>query len=141
MSENTSSNSSSRVAQPLDRHTERRARRDERRSTLSGRTGLAGIALIMLGLIYMLQNMGALHLNNGWALFILLPAIGSLVTAYGSYHHHGRWTAAGRGALISGLILTAVTAFFLLDVEWSKWWPLLLVLFGIGTLMNELLPG
>ncbi len=139
MSENTSSNSS--VAQPIDRHAERRARRDDRRATRTGGTWLAGTALIMLGLIYMLQNMGALHLNNGWALFILLPATGSLASAYGLYHRHGRWTAAGRGALIGGLMLMAVTVFFLLDVEWIKWWPLLLVLFGIGALMNELLPG
>ncbi len=132
MSENTSANSS--VAQPIDRHAERRAAR-------GGSAWLAGAALIMLGALFMLQNMGALHLNNAWALFILLPATGSLASAYGLYRRHGRWTAAGRGALISGLILMAVTVFFLLDVEWSKWWPVLLVLFGMGALMNELLPN
>jgi hypothetical protein len=50
-------------------------------------------------------------------------------------------TAAGRGALISGLTLTAVTVFFLLDLEWNKWWPLLLIFVGIGALVNELLPN
>jgi hypothetical protein len=129
------SNSSTPVSpQPLDRRAQRRARR------ASGGTWLAGAGLILLGVTFMLQTMGALQLNNWWALFMLLPAMGSFATAYGSYHSQGRLTATSRGALISGLVLTAITAFFLFDLAWGQLWPLLLILAGIGALINALLP-
>ena len=127
-------------SQPIDRRAERRARREERRAARAGGAWLIGATLIVLGLLFMLQNAGALQLNNWWALFILLPAIGSFATAYGSYRSQGRLTAAGRGALIGGLVLTAIAAFFLFDLAWGKLWPLLLILAGIGALINALLP-
>jgi len=129
------------VPQPLDRRAARRARRAERRAARYGGAWLVGAALIILGVIFMLQNMGALQLNNWWALFFLLPAAGSFATAYGSYRNQGRFTATSRGALIGGLVLTALAALFLFDLDWGKLWPVLLILAGIGALVNALLPG
>lgn len=88
----------------------------------------------------MLQNMGTLVINNWWALFILLPALGSFATAYGAYRNNGgRLNALARGSLISGLIFTAIAAFFLFNLDWFKLWPLLLILVGLGALVNALL--
>jgi hypothetical protein len=148
MNDNTPTDSNS--SQPTDwisgrmeRRMERVQRRAERRAAryAGGGAWLPGIALIVLGAIFMLQNMGALQISNWWALFILLPALGSFATAYGAYRNNGgRLNAMARGSLIGGLVLTAIAAFFLLDLDWGKLWPLLLILAGIGALLNALLP-
>jgi len=52
---------------------------------LRGHGGSGGLiiggALIVFGLIIMLQNMGLMYLQNWWALFILIPAFGSFAAA------------------------------------------------------------
>jgi len=129
---------SARAARRMDRvqrHAERRAAR-----YAGGGVWLGGIALIILGVIFMLQNMGAMHIQNWWALFILLPALGSFATAYGAYRNNGgRLNALARGSLISGLVFTAIAAFFLFNLDWVKLWPLLLILVGLGALASGLM--
>jgi peptidoglycan/LPS O-acetylase OafA/YrhL len=116
--------------------------RAERRAAryTGGGAWIVGVALIALGAIFMLQNMGTVLIHNWWALFILLPALGSFATAYGAYRNSGRLTVVARSSLIGGLILTAIAGFFLLDLDWARWWPTLLILVGIGALTNAVLP-
>ena len=126
----------------MERRMARVQRRAERRAAryAGGGTWLVGMALIILGGVFMLQNMGTVLIHNWWALFILLPALGSFATAYGAYRNSGRLTMVARSSLIGGLILTAIAGFFLLDLDWARWWPTLLILVGIGALTNATLP-
>ena len=140
----TSSQPTDWRAERLARHAERAQRRAERRAAryTGGGAWLIGAALIILGAIFMLQNVGAMRIQNWWALFILLPAMGSFATAYGAYRNNGgRLNALARGSLIGGLVFTAIAAFFLLNLDWVKLWPLLLILVGIGALASALLGG
>ena len=139
----TDSNNTSNSSQPTDRYSERAQRRAERRAARGNNSGawLAGVALIAFGVIIMLQNMGALQLHNWWAVFILLPALGSFAAAYGAYRANGgRLNTTARGSIIGGLIFTAIAAFFLFDLNSSLFWPVLFILAGIGLLVNTLLP-
>ena len=43
---------------------------------------IAGGVLILIGIVFIVQNVAGVTLNNWWALFILIPAIGLLVTTY-----------------------------------------------------------
>ena len=141
MSDNFQPDSTS--SQPVDRRTEHTQRRAERRAARSAGGGawIAGVALIAFGVIIMLQNMGALQLHNWWALFILLPALGSFAAAYGAYRTNGgRLNTTARGSIIGGLIFTAIAALFLFDLNSSLFWPVLLILAGVGLLVNTLLP-
>ncbi len=127
----------------MERHMARRQYRAERRAAryAGGGAWVAGLILIALGGLFMLQNMGMLVVHNAWALLILIPAAGSFATAFGSYRlNGGRLNAMARGSIISGLIFVAITSFFLFDLDWSRWWPTLLILAGIGALTNALLP-
>lgn len=129
--------------EPVNRREARRQRRRERFADPSrGGMLIAGVVLILLGGAFLLQSMGFLiiSLKNWWALFILIPAIGALETAWRMYRSAGnRLTAPARGSLLVGLVLTGVTAGFLLGINWAYFGPILIILAGIGILLNSAL--
>jgi hypothetical protein len=137
------------ISQPepeyLSRREERWRRREERRAARGGRSGgawIGGAILIALGIIFLLQNLGAATLENWWALFILIPAVGAFGNAWRSYQAAGgHLTASARGSLIGGFALTMVAAIFLFNLSWGLLGPLLIILVGIGLLLNAFLPG
>jgi hypothetical protein len=130
-----------------DRALRRAARaqyRAERRAAryAGGGAFVGGVALIAFGVIIMLQNMGMVQLYNWWALFILLPAFGSFAAAYGAYRTNGRrLNAAVRGSFMGGLLLTTIAAVFLFGLNFSLLLPVILIVAGLGMLLNTVLPG
>jgi hypothetical protein len=119
-----------------ERHAERARWRAEHHGGWGG-PWIAGAVLIVVGLVLLAQNFGLPMLNNWWALFILIPAVSSLAAAWGMYQaNDSHLTAGARSALISGIILTAITAAFLFNLNWGLLWPLLLILAGIAALLN-----
>jgi hypothetical protein len=127
-------------AEPLSRREERHMRREARRQ--GGSPLIGGLVLIALGLIFLLQNFGGMYLQNWWALFILIPAVGAFSNTWRVYQETGgHLTAPARGSLIIGLVLSMVTAIFLFNLNWSLLGPALLILAGIGVLINAALPG
>ena len=102
---------------------------------------MIGAILILVGLFVMLDNLTGFTLKNWWALLILIPALGAFGNAWRAYQKDGRISAPARGALISGFILMMVTAFFLFELNWTILGPVLLILVGVGLLVNVLLPG
>ena len=123
------------------RRAERAARREERHAR-RGSSGawVGGVVLIVLGLIFLLQNVRGFYLNNWWALFILIPAFGSFVDAWNRYREAGRLSRRVRGAFISGCVLLLVTATFLFNWNWGLVLPILLIIWGVTILFNSLLP-
>ncbi|MBE0699903.1 MAG: hypothetical protein IH586_23505 [Anaerolineaceae bacterium] len=129
---------------PLSRHEERQMRREARREARyqSGGAWIGGAVLIGLGIIILMQNFGALYLQNWWALFILIPAVGAFGNTWRAYQGAGgRMTAQARGSLIGGLVLSMVAVIFLFNLSWGLLGPAILVLAGVGILINALLPG
>ena len=129
----------------MNRHEERMRRREERWAARGGRGSgawVGGAILVILGLVFLLQNMGIFVVNNWWALFILLPAIGAFAAAWRNYQTAGnRLTGAARGSLIGGVVLTMVAAAFLFNLNWPVVGPILIILAGIGLLLNAFLPA
>ena len=130
-------------SEPFDRHEARRQRREERLADPSRGGGwVAGIILIVLGAAFLFRNTGILTIPfvNWWALFILIPAIGSLDSAIRIYHRAGnQLTAAARGSLLVGLVLTFITIMFLFDISWTFFGPILIILVGLGIILNATL--
>ncbi len=95
-----------------------------------------GGILIVIGVFMLLQNLTGLNWGNWWALFILIPAAGSFASAWKLYEAHGTIDAAVRGPLVGGILLLFVFAMFFFGFNWSLFWPVLLILAGIGALIG-----
>ena len=128
-----------------DRHEARRQRRAERRESRGipgGSIWVVGLILIVLGGAFLMQNMGTFNIpfTNWWALFILIPAFGSLDRAYRAYKQAGnQFTAFVRSSLFAGLILTMVAGMFLFNLNWTFFGPIILILVGMGILANNMI--
>lgn len=104
----------------------------------SSRGWIGGAVLILLGAYFLLQNFGIAQIDNWWALFILIPAIGSFATAWSSYQRNGgRMNSSVRGSLVGGLILTLVTATFLFNLDWALVVPGFLIIIGLSLLVSN----
>ena len=124
------------------RRLERAARREERHAQRGTNSGawVGGIILILLGVIFLLQNIRGIYLNNWWALFILIPAFSSFGDAWNNYRQAGRLSRRVRGGLVSGCVFLLITATFLLNWNWGVVLPVLLIIWGVTLLLNSLLP-
>jgi hypothetical protein len=116
-----------------------RASRREWRHSI-GQSWVGGLVLITLGIILLLEKFSPIHSDHWWALLILIPAIGSFITAWNFHHQTGRLTRPARGALFGGLILVMIAATFLFDWNWELTLPILLIVAGISALINSMLP-
>ncbi len=128
--------------EPLDRHEARRQRFESRREVFGGSSSvswIAGLILILVGVGFLLQNMGtfSIALNNWWALFILFPALGAFETAQRIYRKAGnQFTASARSSFLVGVIISLVVVIFLFDLDWNIFGPILIILGGVGMIFN-----
>jgi hypothetical protein len=124
------------------RRAERWARREARWHRRAGRPygWIGGAILILLGVVFLLQNLNITFLANWWALFILIPAFGAFVAAWESYQNNGRLTRGGAGSLAGGVLLAILALAFLLNLNVALFWPLLFIAGGLVLLGTALLP-
>lgn len=104
-----------------------------------GDTWIGGLVLITVGLIMLVTTMTDYTLNNWWALFILIPAFGSLGHAVSVYRTQGRLGSEGRGSIMGALVMFFVAAAFLFNMNWGTIWPYFLIVPGIGLLISAFL--
>ena len=96
------------------------------------------MTLIVIGVVFLIQNYAGIEIGNWWALFILIPASATLARAWTAWRS-GMHAGAVSGPLVGGLIMLAAAAIFLFALEWGKVWPVFLILIGIGALAPSLL--
>lgn len=127
----------------FSRREERLARRAERRvdRRAGGLGWLTGLILIVIGVLYLLDNFGYLpDVANWWALFILLPAVAMLSAALGAYRRNGgQWAPAMVGPLLGGLLLGGLSAALLFGFDYGWLWPLFLIAGGLLLLAGTFL--
>jgi hypothetical protein len=139
---------STETPEPKSWREERWERRQARRAAIGSQTRggalVAGLLLVLLGVIFLLQNSGYyfISLKNWGALFILIPAVGAFDRAYRIYRYEGnQLTAPARAALIIGLVLLLITLIILFNLNWSIWGPALIILVGISLLFGSFFPN
>jgi hypothetical protein len=102
-----------------------------------GNAWIAGLVLIGIGVIFLLNQFTPLDLDNWWALFILIPALAAFGNAWRTRQTRGSFGREGRGSLIGGFVLTFVAAVFLFELDWGVMWPVFLILAGVGVLLGS----
>ena len=124
------------------RRAEHEARREEHRQRHAGRPygWFGGTVLIVLGVVFLLRNLGIPFLENWWALFILIPAFWCFVGAWEIYQANSHLTRRAGSSLTMGILLTLLSAVFLFNVTLGLFWPVLLIVGGLVLLGMGLLP-
>lgn len=98
---------------------------------------IGGVVLIAIGLIFLLSNtIEGFHINNWWALFILIPAVVNFGNAWRNYQSDGQLSRSVRGSLTGGIILTLIASAFLFNLDWGLIWPLFLIVGGLSAVMG-----
>lgn len=96
---------------------------------------LPGLVLILLGAIFLAENYFGTTLHNWWALFILIPALSTLATAYALWRDGH--TDGAIGSFIAGIGFLILTALFLLDLPIGQLWPVFLIVAGVALLIGR----
>ena len=100
-----------------------------------------GAVLIILGLVFLVQNLTGFRLDNWWALFILIPAVAAFANAWRAYQlNDRRINGQVTSSVVGGLFPLLVALIFLFDLDWGRIWPLFLILGGIALLLSRLAP-
>lgn len=119
------------------RREERRARHADRNAWANG-APIGALVLIALGLVLFLQNFGVNLPDNWWAFFLLIPAVGSFVTAQRHYQaNNGNIDGEIIGLMISGTIFTALFAAFYFHFDWGYFGPIVLIAIGLGIIARQ----
>ncbi|MBU6416906.1 MAG: hypothetical protein KJS83_07040 [Xanthomonadaceae bacterium] len=96
------------------------------------------VAIIAIGVLFLLDNLGYrlgfLEHGNGWAVLVLLAAFAPLARAWDIFHARGSFDADVAHHVLCGATVALVGVLFLLDLDWSIWWPLFVILGGLYTL-------
>jgi hypothetical protein len=100
---------------------------------------MAGVVLILIGGMFLLANVTGVYIHNWWAFFLLIPVIANFGSALRQYREYGRFTDAARGSLMGGLFMLTVFSIFIFGWSWGTMWPLFIIVFGIGALLNGLM--
>jgi drug/metabolite transporter (DMT)-like permease len=97
---------------------------------------VAAAVLIVLGVIFLLQETGSVQLGeNWWVIFLFLPAAGLIYDALQRYQDGG--LAHVGGQLLGGVILIVVALTFLFNWNWGVIWPVFLIIGGFYLLVQR----
>ncbi len=103
---------------------------------------IGGAILIFIGVVFLLKNFGFPFPQNWWAVFILIPAVAAFAGARRVYAGNGGVINAGViGGVAAGCVLVLLSLLFLFGVDVGKFWPLILIVVGVGVLSGAMAPG
>lgn len=95
-------------------------------------------ALIIVGGVFLLRNLGILPIyGNWWALLLLVPLLflGSRILDLRG-RNGGSLPPAARGPVTGFLSVALVMVIFLFDLDWGRVWPLFIVIVGVSFLIG-----
>ena len=96
---------------------------------------IPGVALIDLGIIFLIQNYLGREIHNWWALFIVLPVFSTLERGRASLQAGRPGEAIGQ--LLAALVLNALIVILLFDLPLGQIWPVFLIISGLSLLVSR----
>ena len=94
-----------------------------------------GVLLIIIGCALLFGRFTGLVLRNWWAWFIIVPAGFKLYRGLQLIETRGRFTSTAASMFSGSFFLLTVGLFFLLGLNWTLFWPLLLICLGLNGIM------
>ena len=122
------------------RRAERDARRGGRRDMMGHSWGglpVGGIIIIIVGLVFLLGNFGFHLPPHWWAVLLLIPAVGLLVTAIRFYRVDNTMGGRVMGPAIGGVVLLAMALALFFGLNWGLFWPIVLIVVGAGIIARR----
>ena len=123
---------------------QRRAERDERRAHRHDMMGhgwnglpIGGIVIIAIGVIFLLGNFGFHLPPHWWAVLLLIPAVGLLVTAIRFYRVDATMNGRAMGPAIGGVLLLAMALAIFFGLNWGLFWPIVLIAVGASIIAKR----
>jgi len=117
-----------------------RARRHEMMGHGWGGFPLGGIVIIAVGVIFLLGNFGFHLPPHWWAVLLLIPAVGLLVTAIRFYRVDNSFNGRAMGPAIGGVILLAMALAIFFGLNWGLFWPIVLIAVGAAIVARRGMP-
>ena len=102
-----------------------------------------GLILVIGGIIVLINQFDLLPFElNWWALFIMLPAFGFLSGAYNRFRaNDNEFSMDVAFTALMGLGLAALSVGLLVGaawrINWSLFWPVILILVGLGMIFGR----
>jgi len=126
----------------------RRAERDARREAWrSGRRDMmghswggfpiGGAIIILIGVVFLLGNFGFHLPPHWWAVLLLIPAVGLLVTAIRFYRMDSTMSGRVVGPAVGGVLLLGMALALFFGLNWGLFWPIILIVVGIGIVVRR----
>ncbi|MBT3251895.1 MAG: hypothetical protein HN729_12775 [Candidatus Marinimicrobia bacterium] len=101
-----------------------------------------GALLVLLGIYLLLEKSGYIpELENWWALFIVLPGLATIGSAYKSLMDEGIITRRIIDRIASGVTIMFVGCVMLFGWQWSRIWPVFLIIIGTEYFIKDLVTG
>lgn len=97
-----------------------------------------GVVLIVLGAIFFAQQFGNFKLHNWWAIFILIPAFSAFAAGIRMWQKDRRFHFGVWSTFYGGVFPLMVALMFLFDLDWGLYWPVFVIVPGIGTMISGL---
>ncbi len=123
---------------------QRRAERDARRGArheMMGRSWgglpIGGLIVIAIGVIFLLGNFGFHLPPHWWAILLLVPAVGLLVTAIRFYRLDNTMGGRVMGPAIGGVVLLVMALAIFFGLNWGLFWPIVLIVVGAGIIARR----
>jgi hypothetical protein len=99
---------------------------------------IPALFVIAIGVLFLLRNLGYgfdfFEFHNWWAWLILVASVAPLTRAYELYRASGKFDGMVAHHLFVAGAVIVVAVLFLLDLDWGRWWPLFVILGGLGML-------
>ncbi len=114
----------------------------ERRAAERGQNGrgegrlVMGLVVVGLGILFLLENLGFVYVRNVWEFWPIILILLGLARLTTSYTPSGR-VSGGVLLLIGGVFLANNLGFIPWDI-WHLFWPVVLILWGVGMLTRSL---
>src|SRR5690606_5286185 len=100
-------------------------------------TTLTGVTLLLFGVLFLASqfidlDFGLNLSGNWWAWLLLLPAVGTLYSAWKRSREYGGFSPKTIGLVVGGVCMLLIVPIFLLNLDWGRVWPVFFVAAGLG---------